>query len=205
MESKPAWKPRGLSWARDSRKPQPFLASSQQRQGGLPILLESWAVWQPDTHPEPRTWDPKAAASWNLCYWSHCTPLQTQAAYFLTEMFWKLNVLRIFSSQDNLKWREERRNILFQHGTGPCFNRNISCKGLSASWSAQHLKIWEPPGSKTRNQEKNKQTSQPTKITSTTGVAKANLVFNNYCCGLGGFVNHTFCGSFILCAVVTSV
>lgn len=184
-------------------KPQPFLMSSQQRQGGLPILLGSWAVWQPDTCPEPRTWDPNAAASWNWCCWSHCTPLTTQAAYFLTEMFWKLNVLWIFSSQNNLKWRKERRNILFQHGTGPCFNKNISCKGLSASWSAQDLRIWEAPGFKSRNQEKNKQTGQPSKITSTTGVAKVNLVFNNYCCGLGDIVNHIYCGSFILCAMVS--
>lgn len=102
-------------------------------------------------------------------------------------------------------WNEERRDAtsLFQHGTGPCFNRNSSCKGLSASWSAQDLRIWEPPGSKSRNQEKNKQTSQPTQIT--TGVAKVNLVFNNYCCGLREFVNHIFCGSFILCAVVRSL
>lgn len=81
--------------------------------------------------------------------------------------------------------KEERRNILFQHGIGSCFNRNIFSKGLSASWTAQDLRSWEPPGSKSRNQEKNKPTSQPTKIISTTGVAKVNVVFNNYCCGLG--------------------
>lgn len=102
----------GTRWSQS-----PFSWAASRDREGSPFCWEVELFGSLTLPRAKETWDPNTAVSWNWCCWSHCTPLTTQAAYFLTEMFGKLNVLRIFSSQNNLKWRKERRNIPTWHRT----------------------------------------------------------------------------------------